>query len=145
MFIDHLLAAQADPVAAYAMTTGRMWSLIAAGVGLAGIAAGGLALARSTGRLPRRTTPGTGNGPGTGPGTGTGTGTGTVPATGKRGAVVALAAGVTSIVIGGWVIGAAKGGPGTGYGIVGGYLDLILGLAAVVLGVLVLNRARRPT
>ncbi|MGW2220148.1 DUF6223 family protein, partial [Nonomuraea sp. NPDC001684] len=36
-------------------------------------------------------------------------------------------------------------GPGTGYGIVGGYLDLILGLAAVVLGVLVLNRARRTT
>ncbi|MGW4409512.1 DUF6223 family protein [Nonomuraea sp. NPDC004702] len=133
MFIDHLLAAQADPVAAYAMTTGRMWSLIAAGLGLAGVAVGGLGLARATGRLRRRATPGTG------------TGTATVAATGKRGAVVALAAGVTSIVIGGWVIGAAKGGPGTGYGIVGGYLDLILGLAAVVLGVLVLNRARRTT
>ncbi|MEU8322508.1 DUF6223 family protein [Nonomuraea sp. NPDC048881] len=135
MFIDHLLAAQADPVAAYAMTTGRMWSLIAAGLGLAGVAVGGLGLARATGRLRRRATPGTG--------TGSGTGTATVAATGKRGAVVALAAGVTSIVIGGWVIGAAKGGPGTGYGIVGGYLDLILGLASVVLGVLVLNRARR--
>ncbi|MFF0864089.1 DUF6223 family protein [Nonomuraea sp. NPDC003560] len=133
MFIDHLLAAQADPVAAYAMTTGRMWSLIAAGLGLAGVAVGGLGLARATGRLRRRAAPGTG------------TGTATVAATGKRGAVVALAAGVTSIVIGGWVIGAAKGGPGTGYGIVGGYLDLILGLAAVVLGVLVLNRARRTT
>ncbi|MFI7108621.1 DUF6223 family protein [Nonomuraea sp. NPDC050227] len=133
MFIDHLLAAQADPVAAYAMTTGRMWSLIAAGLGLAGVAVGGLGLARATGRLRRRAT------------AGTGTGTATVAATGKRGAVVALAAGVTGIVIGGWVIGAAKGGPGTGYGIVGGYLDLILGLAAVVLGVLVLNRARRTT
>ncbi|MEU1394415.1 MULTISPECIES: DUF6223 family protein [unclassified Nonomuraea] len=134
MFIDHLLAAQADPVAAYAMTTGRLWSLIAAGLGLAGVAAGGLTLARSTGRLRRRPTPTPG----------TGTGTGAIAATGKRGAVAALAAGVTSMVIGGWVIAAAKGGPGTGYGIVGGYLDLILGLTAIVLGALVLNRARRP-
>jgi len=37
----------------------------------------------------------------------------------------------------------AKGGPGTGYGIVGGYVSLVVGLAAVVLGALASRRAAR--
>ncbi|MEU5866567.1 DUF6223 family protein [Nonomuraea sp. NPDC047529] len=131
MLIRHLLAVQADPVGAYAMTTGRLWSLIAAGLGLAGAAVGALALARSTGRLLPR--PRTATGAGIAPGAGTG----------RRGAVVALAAGLTCMVIGGVVVAAAKGGPGTGYGIVGGYLDLALGLAAMILGALTLARHRR--
>ncbi|MFI9592822.1 DUF6223 family protein [Nonomuraea sp. NPDC052265] len=125
MLIQHLLATQADPVGAYTMTTGRLWSLIAAGLGLAGAVIGAVALARSTGRLRPR------------PGAGAGAGTG------RRGAVVALVAGLTSMVIGGLVVAAAKGGPGTGYGIVGGYLDLVVGLAAMILGTLTLTRPRR--
>lgn len=40
----------AQPVGAYDLTSGRLWSVIAAAIGLAGVIIGGLALARSTGR-----------------------------------------------------------------------------------------------
>jgi hypothetical protein len=40
-------------------------------------------------------------------------------------------------------VAAADGGPGTGYGIVGGYVALAVGLVAVVLGGLVVARSRR--
>ena len=69
---------------------GRLVATVAALVGLAGVVIGGLALARSAGRI------GTGNG--------------------RRGAIVALVAGLTGMVIGGLVVAAAEGGPGTGYG-----------------------------
>ncbi|MDS0135167.1 MULTISPECIES: DUF6223 family protein [unclassified Amycolatopsis] len=59
-----------------------------------------------------------------------------------RGAVAALASGVVSVVIGGWVVATAKGGPGTGYGIVGGYVDLVIGAVALVLGGLAVARSR---
>ncbi|WP_043632393.1 DUF6223 family protein [Nonomuraea candida] len=62
---------------------------------------------------------------------------------GRRKAVVALVAGPACAVIGGLVVAVADGGPGTGYGIVGGYLDLALGLLATALGALALARARR--
>ncbi|NUS05744.1 MAG: hypothetical protein HOV97_24675 [Nonomuraea sp.] len=100
---------QQDPVSAYTMTSGRLWSLVAAGVGVAGVVAGILGRVRG----------------------------------GRTAAVVALVAGPAAMVIGGIVVAAAKGGPGTGYGIVGGYLDLVVGLAAVVLGGLALSRSRR--
>jgi hypothetical protein len=108
-----------DPVSAYAMTAGRLWSAVGALLGLAGAVIGGLALARSAGRI------------------GTGTGTG------RRGAIVALAAGLAGAVIGGLVVAAADGGPGTGYGIVGGFVALAVGLIAMILGGLVLARSRR--
>nr|BFE79161.1 hypothetical protein GCM10020093_017620 [Planobispora longispora] len=38
---------------------------------------------------------------------------------------------------------AAEGGPGTGYGIVGGFAALAVGLVAMVLGGLALARSRR--
>jgi hypothetical protein len=60
--------------------------------------------------------------------------------TGRRAAMTALAAGVTGLVIGGLVVAAAEGGPGTGYGIVGGILALAVGLVAAVLGAVALNR-----
>ncbi|WP_433356229.1 DUF6223 family protein [Microtetraspora malaysiensis] len=112
----HVLVQSAD-VDAYTMTAGRLWSLGGALLGLAGVVIGGLALARSTGRI------GTGDG--------------------RRGAVVAVVAGLAGVVIGGVVVAVAKGGPGTGYGIVGGFMALVVGLIAVVLGGLVLARARR--
>ncbi|WP_405148686.1 DUF6223 family protein [Sphaerisporangium sp. NBC_01403] len=56
---------------------------------------------------------------------------------------MALAAGLACTVIGGLVVAAADGGPGTGYGIVGGYVDLVVGPIAMVLGGLALARSRR--
>lgn len=100
-------------VDAYALTTGRLVSVIAALVALAGVVIGGLALARSTGR------------------------------TRKRWPVVALAAGLTGMLLGGLVVAAAEGGPGTGYGIVGGFVALAIGLIGTALGSLGLARSRR--
>jgi Family of unknown function (DUF6223) len=61
----------------------------------------------------------------------------------NRRAIVALVAGLTGMVIGGLVVAAAEGGPGTGYGIVGGFAALVIGLIATVLGWLALARSRR--
>jgi hypothetical protein len=112
--VAHILA-QPDPVSAYSMSAGRLWSLVAAGLGLAGAVIGGLALARAA----RRTGPG------------------------RRGAVAALVAGLAGAVIGALVVAAAEGGPGTGYGIVGGYLALAVGLISMTLGGVALARSRR--
>ncbi|SEF35975.1 hypothetical protein SAMN05421837_109132 [Amycolatopsis pretoriensis] len=92
--------------AAYALTPGRVWSVIAAVVGLAGVVAGVLALTRG------------------------------------RGAVVALGSGIAGAAGGAVVVAAAKGGPGTGYGIVGGWAALVIGVVAAVLGGLALARSR---
>jgi hypothetical protein len=56
---------------------------------------------------------------------------------------VALGAGLTGTVVGGLVVAAAEGGPGSGYGIVGGYAALVLGPIAMILGWLALARSRR--
>ncbi|MGW5704265.1 DUF6223 family protein [Amycolatopsis japonica] len=95
------------------LTPGRVWSLIAALVGVIGVVAGGLAVARSRSGDTR------------------------------RGAVVALAAGLLGMAGGVYVVAAAKGGPGTGYGIVGGFLALVVGLIAAALGRVALSRSRR--
>jgi len=60
-----------------------------------------------------------------------------------RQAVMALSAGLVAMVTGGIVVALAKGGPGAGYGIVGGYVALVIGLLAALLGWLALGRARR--
>ncbi|WP_346535390.1 DUF6223 family protein [Micromonospora sp. DPT] len=112
----HLLV-QPAAVSSYTLTAGRLWSLVAALLGLVGVVIGGLALARSAGRI--------------------GTGTG------MRGPIVALAAGLAAAVIGGLVVAGADGGPGTGGGIVGGFVAVVVGLIAMVLGGLVLARSRR--
>ncbi|GGP13060.1 DUF6223 family protein [Nonomuraea glycinis] len=105
--------AQPDPAGAYTMSAGRLWSLVAALLGLAGAAIGALALARPTARI------------------------------GRWGAIWALLAGLAGAAIGGLVVATAKGGPGTGYGIVGGYVALVIGLIAMTLGGLTLARHRR--
>ncbi|MBM0256127.1 hypothetical protein JNW89_04830 [Micromonospora sp. 4G55] len=102
-------------VSSYTLTAGRLWSLVAALLGLVGVVIGGLALARSAGRI----------------------------GTGKRVAIVALAAGLAAVVIGGLVVAGADGGPGTGGGIVGGFVAVVVGLIAMALGGLGLARARR--
>ncbi len=63
---------------------------------------------------------------------------------GRRSAVTALVAGVVGLGIGGLVVVAAEAGPGTGYGIVGGFLALAVGLIAAALGAVVLKRSLRP-
>jgi hypothetical protein len=68
------VVAQSAAVDAYALTTGRVVGTVAALVALAGVVVGGLALARSARRIS--------NG-------------------GRRGAIVALVAGPTGMVIGG--------------------------------------------
>lgn len=107
----HILAQPAT--SADTVTTGRLWSLVAALVGLAGVGLGVPALVRPAGRI------------------------------GGRGAIGAAAAGLIAVVVGGLVVAAAEGGPGTGYGIVGGVIAVVIGLIAVVLGGLALFRARR--
>ncbi|MEU8250291.1 DUF6223 family protein [Nonomuraea sp. NPDC048916] len=108
---------QPADVSSYDMTAGRLWSAVGAVLGIAGVVIGGLALARSAGRI------GSGSG--------------------RRGAIVALVAGLAGAVIGGLVVAAAEGGPGTGYGIVGGFVALVVGLIGMLLGGLVLVRSRR--
>ncbi|MEU2034532.1 DUF6223 family protein [Nocardia amamiensis] len=111
------VSAQPAAVDAYTLTTDRLVGSVAALVALAGAVIGGLALARSAGRI------GSGNG--------------------NRGAIVALVSGLTGMVVGGAVVAAADGGPGTGNGIVGGFAGLAIGLVATVLGWLARARSRR--
>jgi peptidoglycan/LPS O-acetylase OafA/YrhL len=54
----------------------------------------------------------------------------------RRFALVAVGAGVAGAVAGVLVVAFAQGGPGTGNGIVGGYVSLVVGLAAVLVGLL---------
>lgn len=100
-----LIDAAAQP-SAYALTAGRLWSIVATLVGVAGVIIGGLALARTR----------------------------------RRGTTVAMAAGLAGMIGGGLVVAAADGGPGTGYGIVGGYVALVIGLIAMALGGLARSR-----
>ncbi|OXM72399.1 MULTISPECIES: DUF6223 family protein [Amycolatopsis] len=60
----------------------------------------------------------------------------------RRGSTAALATGVAGMAGGGLVVALAEGGPGTGYGIVGGFAAVAIGLIAAVLGGLGLARSR---
>jgi hypothetical protein len=122
-------AAFAAPVAAqgsgepaaispYTFTSKRIVASSAALVGLVAAVVGGLALARSAGRI--------GNG------------------TGRRGAIVALVLGPLGFVIGGLVVATADGGLGTGNGLAGGVVAMIVGLIGMSLGGIALARSRRP-
>ena len=104
-------------VSAYTITPERIAASAAAVVGLIGAVIGGLALARSAGRI------GAGNG--------------------RRGAVVALVMGPIGLVIGGLVVATADGGLGTGNGIAGGIVAMMVGLIGMALGGLALARSRR--
>ena len=115
-----LVAAHVSEPAAttvYGLTPRRLWATTAAVLALVGVAIGGLALARSAGRI------GTGNW--------------------RMGATVALVAGLIAVVNGGLNLAIAKGGPGTGNGVVGGAAALVLGLIAITLGGLALARSCR--
>ena len=134
--VAHLLAATAvvcgfglaEPVAAqvsgqpaavnaYTLTRKRIMASGAAVTGLIGAVIGGLALARSAGRI------GNGNG--------------------RRGAIVALVMGPIGFVVGGLVVITADGGLGTGNGLAGGVVAMMVSLIGMALGGLALARSRR--
>ena len=104
-------------VSAYTMTPERTVASSAIVVALISAVIGGLALARSAGRV------GTGNG--------------------RRGAIVALVLGPIALVIGGLVVATAGGGLGTGHGLGGGVVAMLVGLIGMTLGGLALARSRR--
>jgi hypothetical protein len=96
------------------LTPRRLWATAADALGLVGVVAGGLALARPASRFGK--------------------------APGPLGAIVALAAGLIAVVNGGLNVAIANGGPGTGNGVVGGAAAFVLGLVALSLGGLALAR-----
>ncbi|MCE7001127.1 DUF6223 family protein [Saccharothrix sp. S26] len=100
----------------FAGTPRRVWASIAALVSLLSVVVGRLARSRAN--------RGVGNG-------------------GRRAALVALVAGLIGAVNGAVNLAVADAGPGSGNGVVGGAAALVLGVVGVVLGRLVLVRARR--
>lgn len=108
---------QPPAVNAYTLTPERIAASVAAVVGLIGAVIGGLALARSAGRL------GNDNG--------------------RRGALTALVLGPIGVLIGGLVVATADGGLGTGNGLGGGIVAIAVGLIGMSLGGLARARSRR--
>jgi Family of unknown function (DUF6223) len=113
------VSVQPPAVSVYTMTPERIAASVAVVMGLIGAVIGGLALARSAGRI------GTGNR--------------------RRGAIVALVLGPIGLVIGGLVVATADGGLGTGNGLGGGVVAMMVGLIGMALGGLALARARRTS
>lgn len=114
-----LVAAQvSDPAATTVQgpTPRRLWATGAAAMGLVSVVIGGLALRRSIARIGNQ---------------------------GRHGAVFALVLGLTAAVNGGLNLVLAKGGLGSGNGVVGGAAALVLGLIAAFLGAFALLRFRR--
>lgn len=111
-----------DPVAAgvFAMSSGRIVSVLAVAVALIGIVIGGRALARAR-RLGSDGAAGAADGP--------------------HITVVAIVLGLLSIVLGGLVAATSDGGAGTGNGVGGAVVAMVLGLIGVVLGGLARTRS----
>ncbi|WP_280487184.1 DUF6223 family protein [Nocardia farcinica] len=104
----------AAPLAAVTdLSTGRIAASSAALIGLAGVLAGILALTR-----PHRFGAG-------------------------RTAIAALAAGLAGLAIGGVVVATARGAVGSGNGLGGAYVAVLVGAVAAALGAVALVRARR--
>lgn len=115
-----LVAAHVSEPAAttvYGPTPRRLLATAAAALALVSVVIGGLALARSAGRI----------------------GTGSA----RIGAILALVAGLIAVVGGGEILAIADGGPGSGSGVVGGAAALVLGLVGMLLGGLTLARSGR--
>ncbi|MFF2775992.1 DUF6223 family protein [Streptomyces sp. NPDC058052] len=114
-------AASATPVAAdfATLSIGRIGASLSALTGLLGSVCGGMALARTKGR-------------------------GRVATWARRnGTVTALVTGPIAATVGATVAATAKGGLGTGNGLGGAYVAVLLGLTAVTLGRLARTRSHR--
>src|SRR5262249_32618721 len=103
-------------ITVYGLTPRRVWATTVAALALVAVVIGGLALFRSARRIGNH---------------------------GRRGAIVALVAGLIALVNGGLNLAIANGGPGSGNGVVGGAAAFVLGLIAVALSGLALARRRR--
>ncbi|MFK0252261.1 DUF6223 family protein [Streptomyces sp. NPDC090445] len=113
--------ASAQPVAAdlYTVSAGRIGAILSALLGLLGSVCGALALARTAGRGR------------------------VVTWARQNGAVTALVAGPVAVAVGGTVAATAEGGLGTGNGLGGAYVAILLGLTATTLGGLARTRTHR--
>ncbi|GAA4055971.1 DUF6223 family protein [Streptomyces shaanxiensis] len=109
-------AAQPSAAGVTDLSAGRVVAIVAGVLGLVGAAVGVVALARPAGRFS---------------------------ASGRLGTVVPPAAGLTALALGGLVVATADGGLGTGNGLGGGVVAMVLGLIGVVLGGLARSRSRR--
>jgi hypothetical protein len=119
---EPVAAGDAEPDGDYGYGIGgRGPSIVADFVALASVAIGALALARATGRIAT----GTGNG--------------------RTGANVAMAVGLTGMVLAGVALAIADGGPSTGNGVVGSIFAIVMGLIGMVLGGLARSRSRRAS
>ncbi|NKY34957.1 hypothetical protein HGA13_18040 [Nocardia speluncae] len=115
-----------EPAVAYAsvqlvaadhgMTSGRLGPTLTALMGLLGLIAGVLALVRAIGSRG-----------------------------GKKQAIIALVLGTGSLALGALFAAQADGGPGTGNGIVGAWLAMLLGVLGLTLAVSALVRTRSRT
>ncbi|ACL66406.1 conserved hypothetical protein [Anaeromyxobacter dehalogenans 2CP-1] len=104
------------PVAAYTLTPQRITAQVGVLVGLIGAVGGGLALSRAARSVGRER---------------------------RRGAALALVMGPLAAIIGGQVVATAKGGLGTGQGLAGGVVAVVVGMIATALGALARVRSRR--
>ncbi|MEV5240388.1 DUF6223 family protein [Streptomyces cinnamoneus] len=109
-----------QPVAAsvYTVSVGRVGASLAALVGLLGAVNGGLALAGTTGQGH------------------------ITPWARRNGAATALVAGLIAVAVGASVAATADGGLGTGNGLGGAYVAMLVGLIAIILGWLARSRSR---
>jgi hypothetical protein len=112
-----LIAASSHFGFAVDLTAGRTRALVAAGISLISLIIGGLALARSSGRIRS--------------------------GRGRAVAILALVLGVIGVVLSVVHLGTSTGGFGTGGGRAGAIVALVLGLIGINLGGLALARARR--
>jgi hypothetical protein len=101
--------------------SGRLGPTASAIVGLVGAILGGFALARARGRDA--------------------TGSDVTTAE-RRAANAAIASGSTSLILGALFLATADGGPGTGNGVVGSIVAIVVGPVAVVLGAVARSRRR---
>lgn len=104
-----------QPPVGYGMTPGRFVATASALIALIGVVVGVLALFRPAGIF------------------------GT--ASGRLGAIIAVAGGLIGVIVGG-VKAATSSGIGTGGGLAGAVVAVVLGLVALVLGGLALSRSR---
>nr|WP_294944970.1 DUF6223 family protein [uncultured Mucilaginibacter sp.] len=98
------------------LTSRRLWATATALLALMGVVIGGLALRRSGGYTSAKL---------------------------KIRSVVALVAGLLAVLSGALNLALAKGGPGSGNGVIGGAAGTVLGLTAIVLSVIAFNRNKQ--
>lgn len=99
------------------VTTRRLWATTASVLALISVVTGGLVMVRSA----------------------------SFGTAARLGVILALAAGLVAVINGALVLAVANGGLGSGNGVVGGAVALVLGLIGMIIGGRALSRSRRRT